>query len=129
VPERRPHAKGSGAFGRFEVTRDVSAFTKAAVFQPGTTTETVIRFFTVAGERGSPEPGATRAASRRRPAARGRSSRSIERIIAIGRFKGFARFSYDFFIGDDWTVAVVMLLALTVRRRPLPGGEGHLPVC
>ena len=55
VPERQPHAKGSGAFGRFEVTQDVSAFTKAAVFQPGTNTETVIRFSTVAGERGSPD--------------------------------------------------------------------------
>jgi catalase len=55
VPERQPHAKGSGAFGRFEVTNDVSAFTKAAVFAPGTTTETVIRFSTVAGERGSPD--------------------------------------------------------------------------
>ena len=55
VPERQPHAKGSGAFGHFEVTNDVSAFTKAAVFQPGTTTETVIRFSTVAGERGSPD--------------------------------------------------------------------------
>ena len=54
VPERQPHAKGSGAFGRFEVTNDVSAFTKAAVFQPGTSTENVIRFSTVAGERGSP---------------------------------------------------------------------------
>jgi catalase len=55
VPERQPHAKGSGAFGRFEVINDVSAFMKAAVFQPGTTTETVIRFSTVAGERGSPD--------------------------------------------------------------------------
>jgi catalase len=55
VPERQPHAKGSGAFGRFEVTHDVSEYTKAAVFQPGTTTETVIRFSTVAGERGSPD--------------------------------------------------------------------------
>jgi catalase len=55
VPERQPHAKGSGAFGRFEVTNNVSAFTKAAVFAPGTTTETVIRFSTVAGERGSPD--------------------------------------------------------------------------
>ena len=55
VPKRQPHAKGSGAFGRFEVTHDVSAYTKAAVFQPGTTTETVIRFSTVAGERGSPD--------------------------------------------------------------------------
>ena len=55
IPERQPHAKGSGAFGRFEVTNDVSQFTKAAVFQPGTTTRLVIRFSTVAGERGSPD--------------------------------------------------------------------------
>ena len=34
VPERQPHAKGSGAFGHFEVTRDVSKYTKAALFQP-----------------------------------------------------------------------------------------------
>jgi catalase len=55
IPERQPHAKGSGAFGRFEVTGDVSAYTKAAVFQPGTTTRMVARFSTVAGERGSPD--------------------------------------------------------------------------
>nr|WP_163503777.1 catalase [Halomonas socia] len=55
IPERQPHAKGGGAFGRFEVTQDVSQYTKAAVFQPGTTTETLIRFSTVAGERGSPD--------------------------------------------------------------------------
>ncbi|WP_324254716.1 catalase [Halomonas sp. KAO] len=55
IPERQPHAKGSGAFGRFEVTEDVSAYTRAAVFQPGTRTEVLIRFSTVAGERGSPD--------------------------------------------------------------------------
>ncbi|MET8425075.1 catalase [Nocardia sp. NPDC004860] len=55
VPERQPHAKGGGAFGRFEVTADVSAYTKAAVFQQDTTTELVIRFSTVAGEHGSPD--------------------------------------------------------------------------
>ncbi|MFI6024960.1 catalase [Amycolatopsis magusensis] len=55
VPERQPHAKGSGAFGRFEVTADVSRYTKAAVFQPGVRTEMVARFSTVAGERGSPD--------------------------------------------------------------------------
>src|SRR6202050_1005198 len=55
ITERQPHAKGSGAFGRFEVTNDVSAFTKAALFQPGTTTRLVSRFSTVAGERGSPD--------------------------------------------------------------------------
>ena len=55
IPERQPHAKGSGAFGRFEVTNDVSEYTKAAVFQPGATTRMVARFSTVAGERGSPD--------------------------------------------------------------------------
>jgi hypothetical protein len=30
----------------------------------------------------------------------------------IGRLKGFARFWYDFFVGDDWTVAVGVVLAL-----------------
>ncbi|MGB9279710.1 MAG: catalase [Pseudonocardiaceae bacterium] len=55
VPERQPHAKGGGAFGRFEVTKDVSAYTKAAVFQPGTKTDMLARFSTVAGERGSPD--------------------------------------------------------------------------
>ena len=55
VPERQPHAKGGGAFGRFEVTHDVSEYTKAAVFQPGTRTETLARFSTVAGERGTPD--------------------------------------------------------------------------
>jgi catalase len=55
IPERQPHAKGSGAFGRLEVTKDVSAYTKAALFQPGTTTRMVARFSTVAGERGSPD--------------------------------------------------------------------------
>lgn len=51
IPDRQPHAKGSGAFGRFEVTQDVSAYTKAALFQPGTKTEVLARFSTVAGER------------------------------------------------------------------------------
>jgi catalase len=55
IPERQPHAKGSGAFGHFEVTNDVSAYTKAALFQPGAKTDLGIRFSTVAGERGSPD--------------------------------------------------------------------------
>lgn len=55
IPERQPHAKGGGAFGHFEVTNDVSKYTSAAVFQPGTKTDTLIRFSTVAGERGSPD--------------------------------------------------------------------------
>ncbi len=55
IPDRQPHAKGSGAFGYFEVTEDVSAYTRAAVFQPGTKTEILARFSTVAGESGSPD--------------------------------------------------------------------------
>ena len=55
VPERRPHAKGSGAFGTFTVTEDVSKYTKAAMFQPGVETEMLARFSTVAGELGSPD--------------------------------------------------------------------------
>ena len=55
VPERSPHAKGSGAFGELQITEDVSRFTKAALFQPGTTTPMLARFSTVAGEQGSPD--------------------------------------------------------------------------
>src|SRR5690348_15917579 len=55
VPERVVHAKGTGAFGRFVVTNDLSEYTRAAVFQPRTTTETLVRFSTVAGELGSPD--------------------------------------------------------------------------
>ncbi|WNI17487.1 catalase [Actinacidiphila sp. ITFR-21] len=55
VPERVVHAKGSGAYGRFEVTNDVSRFTKADLFQPGRTTKMLARFSTVAGEQGSPD--------------------------------------------------------------------------
>ena len=55
VPERQPHAKGSGAFGVLEITEDVSAYTKAALFQPGAKTDMLARFSTVAGEQGSPD--------------------------------------------------------------------------
>jgi catalase len=55
VPERVVHAKGTGAFGHFVVTNDLSQYTRAAVFRPGTTTEMLVRFSTVAGESGSPD--------------------------------------------------------------------------
>jgi catalase len=64
VPERQPHAKGGGAFGQFEVTSDVSAYTKAAVFQPGTRTEMVARFSTVAGSTAARTRGGIPGASR-----------------------------------------------------------------
>ncbi len=55
LPDRKPHAKGSGAFGRFVVTGDVSQFTRAAVFAKGASTRVLARFSTVAGESGSPD--------------------------------------------------------------------------
>lgn len=55
VPERVVHAKGGGAFGSLTVTEDVSAFTRAALFQPGVKTDMLARFSTVAGEIGSPD--------------------------------------------------------------------------
>lgn len=55
VPERSPHAKGSGAFGEFEVLADVSAYTKADFLQRGKKTRMLARFSTVAGELGSPD--------------------------------------------------------------------------
>ncbi len=54
IPERRMHAKGSGAYGSFTVTHDISQFTKAKIFsEVGKTTELFVRFSTVAGERGA----------------------------------------------------------------------------
>lgn len=54
IPERVVHAKGSGAFGTFTVTADISKYTRAAVFSKiGKKTETFLRFSTVAGERGA----------------------------------------------------------------------------
>ncbi|WP_137971297.1 catalase [Pseudomonas sp. F(2018)] len=54
IPERRMHAKGSGAYGTFTVTHDISRYTRAALFsQIGKQTEVFVRFSTVAGERGA----------------------------------------------------------------------------
>ena len=56
VPERVVHAKGSGAHGFFEVTNDVTDFTKASVFGAvGKRTEMFARFSSVAGEQGFPD--------------------------------------------------------------------------
>ncbi len=54
IPERRMHAKGSGAFGTFTVTDDIAKFTKAKIFSAvGKKTDLFVRFSTVAGERGA----------------------------------------------------------------------------
>jgi catalase len=54
IPERVVHAKGSGAYGTFTVTHDISRYTKAGLFDAiGKRTETFVRFSTVGGEKGS----------------------------------------------------------------------------
>ncbi len=56
IPERVVHAKGSGAYGYFEVTKDVAHWTKAKFLSPvGKRTELFVRFSIVAGEKGSPD--------------------------------------------------------------------------
>src|SRR6266850_2400230 len=54
IPERRMHAKGSGAHGTFTVTHDITRYTKAKIFSKiGKQTPMFARFSTVAGERGA----------------------------------------------------------------------------
>ena len=54
IPERRMHAKGSAAYGKFTVTHDITKYTKAKIFSEiGKETELFTRFSTVAGERGA----------------------------------------------------------------------------
>jgi len=54
IPERIVHAKGAGAGGYFEVTNDVTKYTKAKFLSKvGKRTEVFVRFSTVGGEKGS----------------------------------------------------------------------------
>src|SRR6202521_4985664 len=53
IPERVVHAKGSGAYGTFKITGDISRYTKAKALQPGAQSECFVRFSYVAGERGA----------------------------------------------------------------------------
>ena len=54
IPERVVNAKGSGAFGTFTVTHDITKFTKAKIFSNiGKETKVLMRFSTVGGEKGS----------------------------------------------------------------------------
>ena len=54
IPERTVHAKGWGAQGTFTVTKDITRYTKAKIFQQvGKKTEMLARFSTVAGELGA----------------------------------------------------------------------------
>lgn len=54
IPERVVHAKGAGAYGYFEVTNDVTRYTRAKFLSKvGKRTEVFVRFSTVGGEKGS----------------------------------------------------------------------------
>lgn len=54
IPERRMHARGSGAYGTFTVTHDITKYTRASLFaEIGKKTDVFARFSTVAGERGA----------------------------------------------------------------------------
>src|SRR3984893_46105 len=55
IPERVVHARGTGAFGDFVPSADLSDLTTAQVFSPGSKTPVFVRFSTVMGYRGSPE--------------------------------------------------------------------------
>jgi len=64
IPERRVHAKGSGAYGTFTVTRDITQYTSAKLFETvGKQTPTFLRFppWAVSGVR--PIPSVIRAGS------------------------------------------------------------------
>ena len=52
IPERVVHAKGSGAYGTFTVTNDLTKYTRAKVFnKTGKQTKMFLRFSTVGGEK------------------------------------------------------------------------------
>src|ERR1700738_5473250 len=56
IPERVVHANGSAAYGTFEVTADVTRWTRARFLsQVGKRTEMFARFSTVAGSGGRPD--------------------------------------------------------------------------
>jgi catalase len=54
IPERVVHAKGSGAYGTLTITNDITQYSKARLFdEVGKKTRALMRFSTVAGERGA----------------------------------------------------------------------------
>ena len=54
IPERIVHAKGTGAYGTYTVTHDISKYTKAKLFSKvGNSCKMFARFSTVGGEKGS----------------------------------------------------------------------------
>jgi catalase len=61
IPERVVHAKGAGAYGYFEVTADVTQYTKAKFLSEiGKKTDVFLRFLQWAARRDQRTPLATR---------------------------------------------------------------------
>ena len=54
-PERVVHARGTGAHGVFVASKDISEYTRAAVFTPGQQTPVFVRFSSVIHGNHSPE--------------------------------------------------------------------------
>lgn len=66
IPERAVHAKGAGAYGTFELTADVTQYTRAAFrSEVGKKTDVFVRFSTVGGEKGSADAPASAPTSTR----------------------------------------------------------------
>lgn len=55
IPERVVHARGTGVYGEFVSTKDLSDLTLASLFKAGTKTPVFVRFSTVIHPKGSPE--------------------------------------------------------------------------
>ncbi|WP_461536964.1 catalase [Spongorhabdus nitratireducens] len=55
IPERVVHARGTGVYGEFKASRDISDLTRAKVFHKGEETPVFVRFSTVIHSKGSPE--------------------------------------------------------------------------
>ena len=64
IPERRMHAKGSGAYGIFTVTHDITQYTRAKILsQVGKKTDLFVRFSTAPANAARPSEGDIRGAA------------------------------------------------------------------
>src|SRR5258708_8059740 len=54
IPERVAHARGTGAFGEFQVTADITGLSRATAFTPGTHTPPFVRLPTLLASRCPP---------------------------------------------------------------------------
>ncbi|XP_069688299.1 catalase-like [Periplaneta americana] len=55
IPDRVVHARGSGAYGYFEVTKDITQYSRAKMFELGKKTKILVRFSSGRLDRGAPD--------------------------------------------------------------------------